>query len=441
MAKNPGIPTEEKIQGVRDRLSKAREKVDKLVQKKIDPVYYELAGKVAEWAKDSNYIPWILELAMTVDQAKLAVRLPDQYRDPSWGREHLGVTEQFAKEMGLDTETADKHLKHMFDIGFVNPTRNGYQVTRGTQLIDGVHNNRKKNKELPIDDLLDMTWVWCEVEMQYYRDKAISTLKESGKEIVSEGMGMGMIRPRWKAIKDLPGVLPVEDFREVVKTKERFAVLPCRCEQRARGHECGVPEDKCMLFDRGADIWVNRGATGYITLKEILDIYDSFGKYPLVNVGGNTADVKEAGPGCVCHWDCCLAMTNYYTGGSEHKITDWMQKSRFRATVDPENCIGCRVCIDERCQFGACQMKYYPEFGEERAYIDEEKCMGCGCCVETCTVGVRGMKIVEPPDYFLKMGKARDEVVKRGTTETVNVETMIAVVEREKAEKEAKEKK
>jgi len=400
-----------------------------------------LAGKVAAWAKDSRYVPWLLELAINVDQANLAFRLPDPYREPSWGREHLEVTEQLAKEVGLDTEMADKYLEHLFEIGFVNPTRNGYQVTRGTQLIDGIHNNRKKHKELPIDDLLDLTWVWCEVEMQEFRDKAISALKESGKAIVSEGMGMGMVRPRWKAIKDLPGILPVEDFREIVKTKERFAVLPCRCAQRARGHECETPEDRCMLFDKGADIWVNRGATKYITLKEILDVYDDLGKYPLVNIGGGAPDVKAAGPGCMCHWDCCLAMTNYFTGGSEHGVTSWQTKSRFRATVDPEKCVGCRRCIDERCQFGAVQMEYYPEFGEERAYIDEEKCMGCGLCVETCTMGIRGMKIVEPPEYTLKILGARDEMSGGRGEEGVSVETMIAASEREKAEREAKKKK
>jgi ferredoxin len=85
---------------------------------------------------------------------------------------------------------------------------------------------------------------------------------------------------------------------------------------------------------------------------------------------------------------------------SKYKPYQWNRKSRFEATVDPEKCIGCRRCVDLRCQFGAAQMKYYPEFGEERAYIDTEKCMGCGCCVETCLVGARGMKIVRPLEYL-----------------------------------------
>jgi len=108
-------------------------------------------------------------------------------------------------------------------------------------------------------------------------------------------------------------------------------------------------------------------------------------------------------------------------------------KTRFRATVDPEQCIGCRRCIDERCQFGAIQMKYYPEFGEERSYTDEEKCVGCGLCVETCCIGARGMKIVEPPEYILGI-----EDYEGVSAAGLSVENLLATAKREKAEREAK---
>jgi heterodisulfide reductase subunit A-like polyferredoxin len=84
--------------------------------------------------------------------------------------------------------------------------------------------------------------------------------------------------------------------------------------------------------------------------------------------------------------------------GSKYPVWEFYAKSRFRTSVDPAKCTGCRLCVDKRCQFGAAQMKFYPEYGEERAYVDEAKCMGCGCCVETCPAGARSMRIVEPPD-------------------------------------------
>jgi len=95
------------------------------------------------------------------------------------------------------------------------------------------------------------------------------------------------------------------------------------------------------------------------------------------------------------------------THSTKYGIKEFYAPSRFRATVDPENCIACRTCVDNRCQFGAVQMKYYPEYGEDRAYIDEEICMGCGNCVETCPSGIRGMKVVEPPETLTDV-KPRD---------------------------------
>lgn len=83
----------------------------------------------------------------------------------------------------------------------------------------------------------------------------------------------------------------------------------------------------------------------------------------------------------------------------KYKIYDGMAKSRFEAVVDPQKCTACKTCMD-RCQFGAVQMKYYPEIGEERSYIDTEKCMGCGSCVISCPTEARAMKLVRPPEHI-----------------------------------------
>ena len=62
--------------------------------------------------------------------------------------------------------------------------------------------------------------------------------------------------------------------------------------------------------------------------------------------------------------------------------------------------MSCHVTIVEVCLFGAAQTKYYPEFGEERAYIDTGKYMGCSNCVILCPIGVRTMKLVQPPEFI-----------------------------------------
>jgi ferredoxin len=80
---------------------------------------------------------------------------------------------------------------------------------------------------------------------------------------------------------------------------------------------------------------------------------------------------------------------------------DWRKThapSRFLATVDPKNCRACKLCVN-RCQFGAAQIKFYPELGQERAFVDAEMCMGCGSCVVTCPGKARTMKLVRTPEH------------------------------------------
>jgi len=428
MARSNRLPNEENTKKILGRWNKVKERVDKLVQKKIDPIYFEWAGKISPWLKDSPYAPWMLDRVTNsnVDMAKLSIALPDPHRDPAWGREHLEATEQFAKDLGLNRETVDKYLHYLMEVELVNPTRNGYQRQRSSQLLHLIHSHPK----YPDSDLADMVLVYTRFEMQKHRNERLDWIKESGGRPPS---AMGPIRPRWKSIQNVPGVLPVEDWREVAKAKNKWAVLPCICRLDDWETDSELPVERCMQGDASAVYGLARGAARELTLKEAFDLYEELGKYPLLNMGGsrNLTDVVKSGLGCICAWDTCLAMTHYYLPGSKYKISDFIAKNRFRATVDPEKCIGCRVCADERCQFGAAQMKYYPEFGEERAYIDEEKCMGCGLCVETCTVGCKGMKIVEPPEYIL-------DLPEEGGAMGIDVEQLMAATEREKAEREAK---
>jgi len=395
------VPNAENMRVLADRFEKTKKRIDTLTKKEIDPIYFELAGKIAGWLKESKYMPWILErLGITVEEAKVALALPDLYRDPSWGKEHLGVSEQFAKDLGISKEIVDKLLVELANKRFVTPTRNGYQCPRGSHSF--THGGRYKDTD---PDLADMCWVYGRLEEQKARERVVEASKASGRRLA----GWAMV-PRWRAVKDIPGILPIEDLREILKSHRRFALLQCGCRIDDTERQCDTPEQICMTFDRGADNTIEKGTGKELTLRETLDFFDNLSNYPITSLlmGGTTKalkDPKELMSMCQCHWDCCLAMMPWYMPYSNYSITDFIMKTRFRATVDPEKCIGCKKCVDERCQFWGAQMKYYPEFSAERAYVDEEKCTGCGNCVETCPVGAHSMKAVAGPEYILEIGE------------------------------------
>jgi ferredoxin len=83
----------------------------------------------------------------------------------------------------------------------------------------------------------------------------------------------------------------------------------------------------------------------------------------------------------------------------KYKLTDGIAKSRFEASVDPQTCKACKICLT-KCQFGAVRMITDPATGKERSSVDAEKCMGCGSCVVSCRGGARSMKAVRPPEHI-----------------------------------------
>lgn len=387
----------EKAEEMLKRMNDAIKKGRAIVKREIGPIYRELAGRIDGRMKDSKYLPWILEKLMTLEQARIVHALPDPYRKPSGGGaelspEGMGVTEQFVQGLGIDKERVDKYLVDLYDKGLLFPTRKGWQLPRSVmQFKDSATNNPTVHD--PLGQEYFHLWnafldeEWNELSGERYKHAA-DTEAPTWRVI-----------PRWKSIKDIPGVLPCEDVREILKrAQENISITNCPCRQGFANRTCDIPGKTCINFQRAAEYNITRGSGKKATLKEALDAFNELDKYPVVHLAMNKKEV-ERGILCNCHWDCCGAFQAAYSS-DKYKITDVMAKSRFESLVDPEKCIGCKTCI-EVCNFEATGMKYYPEFSGERAYVDTEKCMGCGCCVVQCPVGALTMKMWQwDPDYI-----------------------------------------
>jgi len=337
----------------------------------IDPIYKELAAKLQ--AEGSKYMPRILEKLANLEQARILRELPS----PS---------DEIAKKLNLDRETVDKDLQELTEKGVVVVTRHGPRMVRSKgQLHDASLGNPKFDESLG----KEFFELWAKIE-----DETV--------EATVELLTAGGAHPRWriipiyKAIKDVPGVLPCEDIREILKAQETLALVHCPCKRAYPNRECGIPDEVCINVGRTAEYNINRGAGRKITVKEAFDLTDEIEKYPIIHATINQRTINMLV--CNCHWCCCTVFRPFFKQ-DKYKVYEGIAKSRFEATVDPEKCIHCKTCVS-RCQFGAAQMKYYPEFAEERAYIDPEKCMGCGSCVITCPARARAMKIVRPPEHI-----------------------------------------
>ena len=215
------------------------------------------------------------------------------------------------------------------------------------------------------------------------------------------------IIPAYKAIKDLPDVLPCEDIREIYKAQRRIVVVPCSCRYRttAIDEHCAYTSEEdlwhCVQLNRGADYAMARDAGKELSQEEALELIDKIEEDGLLHTWQNTKALVGMTVSCHCCRDCCetavpLDMENI-------PLNKVWEKSRFIAVVDEEACIGCQTCVD-RCQFDAIEMvkpKSATKSKKLKAKVDPEACYGCGVCVVGCNQAqALSMKLVRPPDHI-----------------------------------------
>jgi len=337
--------------------------------KPVDPVYYELAEQLMPG--DKEYMPRILSKLATPDQAKIVAALPDPDVKAASGRS-LEVSEAFARKLGMDKATVDKHIQELFEEGLLFPTKKGPAVARTfIQLHDAALGNPRYDEKLG-KDYFDL---WGILEGPMGQPKL---------QDIRPGHSEFRIMPRWKSIQGVQGVEPYEDVRAILKAQDLIVMLHCGCKRSHTERWCGIPEESCMTVGRTAQYNLDRNAGRKITFEQALEILDRYDKLPTVNLTVNQRDVGQLV--CNCHYCCCLAIKG-------------AAKSRFVAVIDPGKCKSCKVCLD-RCQFGAISLTAYPGLEGERAVIDAEICRGCGSCVISCKAEARTMKVVRPPEHI-----------------------------------------
>ena len=74
---------------------------------------------------------------------------------------------------------------------------------------------------------------------------------------------------------------------------------------------------------------------------------------------------------------CCSCCCGILAGLKRHPKPAQAVANAFRASLDPELCLGCLACLDR------CQIEAIIE-GDEHNEVDLARCIGCGLCVSTC---------------------------------------------------------
>ena len=180
-------------------------------------------------------------------------------------------------------------------------------------------------------------------------------------------------------------ILAFDDVKNLIDAAKNLAVTRCSC--RAIDGACGKELDVCIQVDRAADYAIERGTGRQISKQETIELLKKCEEEGLVHVAENKKALGHVI--CNCCSDCCINWPSV-----RPEMGTFVAPSRYKAWVDPEECIGCDLCL-ERCYFKALRM----EEDQELAEVDPDNCMGCGLCQVVCPTDAILMQEARPEEF------------------------------------------
>jgi len=167
-----------------------------------------------------------------------------------------------------------------------------------------------------------------------------------------------------------------DDLKQVIEEiGGPIAVADCICRtgKDMTGDPCKKTDlrESCFSFRTAAKVYIEKGLGREISKDEALKILEKAQEDGLVLQPGNSQRPMNI---CTCCGCCCGVLSH------QNKLEEPAQffASNFYAKVDPDECIGCAVCVD-RCNMNAIDLE------ETVAVVNLARCIGCGACVPTCT--------------------------------------------------------
>ncbi|MBW1990111.1 MAG: 4Fe-4S binding protein [Deltaproteobacteria bacterium] len=177
---------------------------------------------------------------------------------------------------------------------------------------------------------------------------------------------------------DIPAVqeaLPYESVSKIIEAGQSFAVNDCICkkERRLLDKGCDKPLEVCMGIAPAPGVFENYHWGRVISKEEAYQVLQKAEEAGLVHLSGN----YQNGQFFICN--CCGCCCGVLQGLNQLNLPlSKVVNSHFFATIDPDQCVACGVCADERCQVRAI------EEGEDFYRVLEDRCIGCGLCLSTC---------------------------------------------------------
>ncbi len=316
------------------------------------PVYHKLAQALDTMPNgfppsESGVELRLLEKIFTPDEADLFCDLRLDFETP----------EQVAERTGRPLEGLGERLKAMWHHGQLFGIDFGTtQVYRALPLVFGIYEFQLKRMDRELAEL------WEEYAPVF------------GKQFFQNKPQLMQIVPVEKKIEAHQEAMPYEKVSALIEKGLSFGVSPCICktEKRLLDKGCDKPLEVCLGIAPVPGIFDNHPLIPKAITKaeayEILRISEEAG---LVHMASNVTE----GHYFICN--CCGCCCGVLRSINELGIAEAVN-SAYYAQIDPESCVSCGVCADERCQVSAIQQ------GDQAYEVITHRCIGCGLCATTC---------------------------------------------------------
>jgi Fe-S-cluster-containing hydrogenase component 2 len=330
-----------------DIYAKLREKIDR----------YSVGMGATESGKEIK----ILKRLFTENEAKVYIGMTRS----------LESAKTISSRVGMETAEVKSHLDSMTDKGLTFPkTKDGVRYYAAAPFMHG-----------------------------FFEHQVFRKVKDPEIPALFEDYIMGGFIPKTTSMRTVPvmaevdakdTVLPYDDVREIIKSKERIGLFGCACNYQVKqmGSQCVRPGDVCIAFDFYAEYVIEEMKFGrWITQAEALEIVEKAEKDGLVHQ--TAGDIRNTEAICNCCPDCCTVLRRLKLLPKPALL----KNTNYRLEHEDSKCISCMTCLDR------CPMKALT-YESDRIQVNRDRCIGCGLCTTTCASGA--MMLVKKAEGDIK---------------------------------------
>jgi NAD-dependent dihydropyrimidine dehydrogenase PreA subunit len=224
-----------------------------------------------------------------------------------------------------------------------------------------------------------LPWVFGIYEFQVKRmDRELAELNERyypvfGKQFFRNRPQYSRVIPIESEIPARNEALPFDRVSQFIENAQSFGLETCICkkEMRLMDRGCDKPEEVCLGLAPIPGVFENSHWGRPISREEAYEVLEKAEEAALVHMCANV----ESGQIYICN--CCGCCCGLLRSITQLGITDAIN-SNYYAVIDADECTGCGVCAEERCQVNAIE-----EEGDVFRVI-RDRCIGCGLCITEC---------------------------------------------------------